>query len=85
MSHINLIFIFISRVCDKKGVDLSNFLPDSYAVAREIESKYKAHQEMFLSEQKPIAVSSGFSCTVDFSQSGPDYAVITLHYIDNEW
>lgn len=32
-----------------------------------------------------MALKNSCSVTFDFSQKGPDYAVVTLHYINDEW
>jgi hypothetical protein len=60
-------------------------MPNSYNVANEIDRKYIEFKRHFATEELPVAVKAGFACTVDFSQSGPDYTAITMHYIDNDW
>lgn len=75
-----------SRLSEQKGVLVpEDFLPNSYKIADEIQSKYHEHCENFLNNQLPTASTSGFACTADFSQSGPDYCVITLHFADSDW
>lgn len=60
-------------------------LPNEYKIAEEIDDKYMAMQEKFLQTHKEIATQNGFVCTFDFSQAGPDYGVLTFHYIDDNW
>lgn len=60
-------------------------LPTEYTVANEIRSQYDSIRNSFLSIVKPVASQNGFACSFDFSQSGPDYGVLVIHYIDQNW
>ena len=60
-------------------------MPTEYKVVQEIESQYKLVKDNFLVRHRPVALKSGFACTFDFSQAGPDYGVVTFHYIDDSW
>jgi len=60
-------------------------MPSQYEIADEIDAQYNLMRDNFLTVHKPIASKSGFACTFDFSQAGPDFGVLTLHYIGNNW
>jgi len=60
-------------------------IPSEYQIAKEIEVQYLSMRNEFLTNHKSVASQVGFACTFDFSQAGPDYGVLTFHYIDNNW
>lgn len=70
----------------KKGKSFDSIsLPTSYQVSNTIEVDYLKAKEIFKNERLPLATHNGCAVTFDFSQSGPDYGVMTLHFIDNYW
>jgi hypothetical protein len=60
-------------------------LPTEYKIAEQIDAEYDSMKHDFQIQHVPVASRNGFACTFDFSQSGPDYGVLTLHYIDDDW
>jgi hypothetical protein len=60
-------------------------LPSEYQVAKEIDDQYNELRKNFRSKHKPFAIRAGFASTFDFSQAGPDFGVLTFHYIDDSW
>ncbi|KAI6182712.1 hypothetical protein M3Y97_00410200 [Aphelenchoides bicaudatus] len=60
-------------------------LPTSYDVAKNLEVDYEKAKQEFRQKRLPIAVKNGCAITFDFSQESVDFAVATLHFLDNEW
>jgi len=78
--------IGIGRLCERNLIDEGDLmLPTEYRVANEIDTQYGLMRNYFLNNHKPVASRAGFACTFDFSQSGPDYGVLTIYYIDDSW
>lgn len=50
-----------------------------------MEVKFKQSRELFRQVRLPTAIRHGCAITADFSQAGPDYFVMTLHFIDEQW
>jgi hypothetical protein len=59
--------------------------PTEYKIAKQIDAEYNLMKRDFRIQHTPVASRNGFACTFDFSKSGPDYGVLTLHYIDDNW
>lgn len=80
---------FVAKTAVQMHLDGKSFdtikLPTSYDVAKELESSYQKAKTEFQIDRLPVAIKNGCSVTFDFSQAGPDYAVVTLHFIDNQW
>lgn len=82
----NYLIAFFRRQYERNSLKSDAFvIPTQYQIGEEISAQYDAMRTNFLTTHKAVASSSGFACTFDFSQSGPDYGVLTIHYIDKEW
>lgn len=78
--------IWFRRQCEKHSLlNEALVIPNEYKIADEIDKQYKDMRNLFLHTHQEKAIKNGFACTFDFSQAGPDYGVLTLHYIDDNW